>query len=369
MPFRWLLLICALAVGLSTCVDPQAPEFEYLEDFLFVEGEITDQAGETVVRISESTLSFGRYVTLPVEASPVTITSDDNEVTTLYRKEDGLYVAPDDFRGRSDVRYRLEFGLADGRVYQSAWERMPQAIPLDSLYFVFEQESIFDEANNEFKPAHRILADWRDPVDNANFYEWRYLVFRQAFFCISCFGGIYRNGNCLRDPNLPPDNRYDYQCETPCWNIFRGTDVNTFSDEYVNGNTVRAREMAVIPFDSYHPLLIEVQQYTVTAERYRFNRLLADLTQGSGGLNAPPPAAIIGNITNAQDSEEKVLGYFGAASRRDRRLYVDRSRTNGTPSGAYVPVYEPPPPPPASVPYAPCIESSTRTGMKPEGWP
>jgi hypothetical protein len=80
---------------------------------------------------------------------------------------------------------------------------------------------------------------------------------------------------------------------------------------------------------------------------------LADLTQNNGILVDTPPAAIIGNIRNVTNPDEKIAGFFMVSSIRKTMYWLDRK--NATTSSisfgllGHQPVYEPssnPPEPP-----------------------
>lgn len=364
--FLWLFFL----LGFSTCVDPVVPAYNYLSGFVFIEGEVTDKPGETTVRISESSLIYGQYTSVPVSGATVKILDNQGGETLLTVGEiEGAYQAPENFAGSPDREYRMDVILPDGRNYRSGWEKLPAPIPMDTLYADFDPEYEYDENKDKFTPAHRIRADWQDPPGIKNYYEWRFRVYKEALFCASCFGAVYRNGECIRVTTLPASYRYDYLCYEPCWTISFGEKVDVFSDEFVDGNQIKGREVGAVIFDTHHPILVVVSQYAITLDHYRFKLLLKNLSSETGGLNATPPAAIIGNIVNANDPEEKVLGYFGASANRSRYIFIDRTFTPGAPTGGYQPNLEPAPPPPGSTPQAPCVESATRTGTKPEGWP
>ena len=371
MVFRWRSLLLFALFGPTTCIDPVAPDYNYLSGFVFIEGEVTDKPGETAVRISESVLSFGQYSFSPISGASVRVIETGGPELTLAETpaESGTYKAPSGFAGQTGNEYRLEIVFPDGRQYLSTPEMLPKAVELDTIIPDFDPEYEYNDKKKEFHGAHRIRGEWQDPPGEKNYYEWRFLVYKKALFCASCFGGIYRNGECQPVASLSASNRYDYLCSEPCWTISPGESVNVFSDEFVDGNRVTGREVAVLPFESRYPALVLVSQYSITLDHYRFKLLLQNLSAETGGLNATPPAAIIGNIVNPNDPEEKVLGYFGASANRSKYVYIDRVNTPGTPFGGYTPNFEPPPPPPASTPTAPCMETETRTGIKPEGWP
>lgn len=367
---RFPVVYITVFLGTLGCVDPYQPAYHHLDKLLIIQGRATDRAGDTEVSINESTLLLGSYVSRPISGAVAIIVDDQGGQTPLMEDPEfpGTYRAPEVFAGITGRSYQLEVTLSDGRRYASTPEQLPTGIPVDSLYVVFDPENRYNEQREEFTASHRILVDWRDPRDQVNFYQWRYRIFREEIVCTSCDGGVYRDGSCQDRDSIPADVRYDYLCNGPCWSITPVNTTNVFSDELVNGQTVRGKEAANILFESRKNLLVEINQYTITSGQYKFNRLLTELALESGGLNATLPGSIVGNISNVQDPEEIVIGFFGASARRDRRIFLRRTDTEGTPTGeGYTPKLEPPSPP-ENIPRAPCTESLYRTTQKPEGW-
>jgi hypothetical protein len=71
--------------------------------------------------------------------------------------------------------------------------------------------------------------------------------------------------------------------------------------------------------------LVNLEQISVSLEVYKFYQLVRQLTQGTGGLADTPPSAIVGNIQNVSNPDEKVVGYFGVANVQKYSFWIDRS--------------------------------------------
>ncbi len=114
-----------------------------------------------------------------------------------------------------------------------------------------------------------------------------------------------------------------------------------------------------------------MQQYTLNREAYRYYKTLKDLVDNNSGLNAPLPAALLGNLYNPEDSEEYVLGRFTVAARDSRNVYIERLgveedqledviRARAEEYGSV--------PDPVTT-SAPCEPGPYRTDVEPLGWP
>ena len=100
---------------------------------------------------------------------------------------------------------------------------------------------------------------------------------------------------------------------------------------------------------------------------YEYFKVVNSQVSQSGGLNAPPPAALLGNLFNPNDASDLILGNFTAAGISTKRLFIDRSQITEYAITSPDPIIlENCPTCPTSYP---CMESFTRTGIKPNGWP
>ncbi|HAI38656.1 MAG TPA: DUF4249 domain-containing protein, partial [Maribacter sp.] len=97
-----------------------------------------------------------------------------------------------------------------------------------------------------------------------------------------------------------------------CWQIRYNNRVNILADEFINGSTFELPVANLLLYNK-SKILIELQQYSISASAYKYFSVLKDIVDDSNGLNAPPPAALLGNIINPNDEEEVVLGRFTVA--------------------------------------------------------
>jgi hypothetical protein len=110
----------------------------------------------------------------------------------------------------------------------------------------------------------------------------------------------------------------------------------------------------------------------LTPAAYNYYKVLKDIVDNSGGFNAPPPAALIGNMTNVNDSEDFVFGRFTAVATTTVSLFIDRANTPEDPIEIALPLELEPtlnsPYPPPATNFTPCTETRFRTAIRPEGW-
>lgn len=353
-----------------SCVDPYEPVYDFEKSILFIQGEVSGEPGRSSVHIQESKELLGSYITENVSNAYVEVRTSSNLTEVFESTADtlGIYLPGTSFVAESEKEYQLYVRLEDGREYRSTWQSQPAPVEMDKVTATFDPEVRFSEIRGELVPGHQIRVDWQDPPGQSNYYRWTYTIIREESICQSCFGGRYRDGACQADPSLPISNRYDYLCSELCFSFETKSNLVVQSDEFINGNRVRDKEVGILEFESRKPVLIEVSQYTISQEQFAFSRLANELGVESGGVNATLPGALIGNVFNVNEPNERVIGFFGASSRTTDRVFINRNDIMAIPLGEGLsPILEPPAVM-EDIPQAPC-ESPNRSTAKPEGWP
>lgn len=365
------ILLAATLIGVMlACVDPVEPDFQFEEDFYLIEGQITDQPGGSEVRISSSGIIFDVLTLNPVNAAAVSsIDGAGNEVTWVQvAPDEAAYQPPAEFVAVPGREYYLRVVLPDGQIVESDPEIAPARVPIADPEFRFEQEAYFSDARSRFVPAWRLLVNLDDPVDQENYYQWRFQYWEDLDVCLSCERSALRNGTCQPTPNSR-FTTFDYLCDVPCWVNIKGNSLNILNDRFSQGQRIENIEAGRIDFIRRGGLLVAVEQYNLTEKAFDYFSVLNDLATGTGGLNATLPAPLSGNVRTVDNTGEiPVLGYVAVAGMDETRIYLDRDTFSGgqpIPFDASINLEDDFLPEP---PRAPC-EGKDRTPVKPTGWP
>lgn len=363
------LLVLFLAIISQSCVEAVEPLYELRPGFLLIEGQIADQAGSSVVRIKKSELLFGNYNLVPVTdlASVRSVDETGSEVNWMANPEEaGSFQPPADFSARIGSTYFLRIITAEGQVIESLPEPTPRSVPIAAARFKFEQEAYFNSNLNRFVPAFRLLVDVEDPADERNYYQWKYSTYEFLAVCARCERSVWRNGSCLGGDQYRFIGRYDYLCDAACWAQSKGSGIQILSDALSQGQRISNIEAGRIDFDWFGGLLADLQQINTSKGLFDYNTVLKNLSEGSGGLNAPLPAALIGNLRDVTNSDVQVLGYVGVVALNNSRIYINRDTVQGMPLPYdATTLLEPLLPFP---PLAPCVGPG-RSLTRPVGWP
>ncbi|TMM58302.1 DUF4249 domain-containing protein [Maribacter algarum] len=376
MGFRYqkFIVVFFASCMLSSCIDPVEPEFEFKEGLVFVESIASTVTKASFVTINRSTLEFGVYVVNFVEGASVNFENvGTGEVVNLVETRNS-YLPPDDFFVRPGEEWKLNIQLPDGKRIESLPESVLDVVPIDNIEVRYDPELAFREIlGGKFVPGHQVSIDFSDPADTENYYYWTYKSFENLDYCEQCVEAIWRNGECTPVEIARFRSRYfDYACDVDCWRIRFPESITIFDDRFSNGKSVTQFPVGDLLLFNKENIVIEVQQFSITPAAYQYYKVLQDIVDNSSGLNAPPPAALIGNLSNPDDDEDFVFGRFTAAATSTASAFINRTFIEESPLEFRDPIIlEPqiasPYPPPATV-IAPCSENRERTAVRPEKW-
>jgi Domain of unknown function (DUF4249) len=360
-------------LSLQSCIETYDIRYDLSTDVLTVEGLITDQPG-TIITIKRSRSDVSTY-TVPVKGCTVEVLAGNGTKTTFREVEPGAYASPANFRGVPGQTYQLLFRTPEGANYESTVEQLTAAPAIKKTFQEFNAKGLLDNTGNRvLASTFDIFVDFDDPIAQKNFYLWKWQLFERQDICVTCEQG-YLDGSTLKcifaSTRFTIHPTYDYACGNNCWDTFYSSDINVLSDVFSNGKTVTGRKVAQVPYYSESGALIEIQQYAISNEAYQYYVLLRDQTQTTGTLADTPPAPIVGNIKNTSNRAEIVVGYFGAAGLQKSRYWVERegyANKGGTKISLLGRAVNLEPASPFRPPFYPCIQSLSRTPVRPEGW-
>lgn len=377
IPKRIATVTIFLAVVLlaASCVDPVEPEFRYRTGLVYIDGLIGTEPGSSYVEISISAREFGLTVNNRVSGASVFFIETDSETSIPLQELEGVYLPPDSFFASVGQTWELRVVMPDGSEYRSEPENLLPAVPVSNVDVNYDPELLFSDAHNANIPGHQISVDFRDPQGIDNYYYWRYRSFERLVNCKECYNQtVYRNGEC-RIVNRTSDNNptleyYTYACEEWCWQIRYSDKISIFSDEFTDGGLVTALPVADIVLFTRRDILVELRQFSISQEAYRYLKTLKDLIDNNSGFNAPLPSALIGNLYNPADTDEVVLGRLTTASTTVSTVFIDRTfiEEEGL-EPILVSQAEGLEAPPPIVTSAPCIDGRYRTSARPDDWP
>lgn len=267
---RWLII---LSIFFTQCVDPADLDLPTSEPKLVVFGWITNEPRPYEISLT-LTNNFSDRSAYPVVTGAEVYVLDrlDQRHDFIEQGATGKYYSdPNSFVGVIGNAYRLYVNTTDGNQYSSSSEALWSVPPLESTEISFLADpDIFEIGDDEDNYFVTGFVD--DDGELSNYYRWKVFV-----------GDVLQN---------------------------RPDELTIFDDNTANGNVFR--------FDANNVLfkkdqVVRIEHSSLTASAYEYYSLLKRQTQNNQLEPRPLPAMILGNISNTNDSNELVLGYFGAS--------------------------------------------------------
>jgi hypothetical protein len=347
MIYRLSLLLTIMLTGLAACVEPFSVQFGTAKEYIVIDGVITDLEGPQTITLAKTnpdaenesseftqTIWTKGQSTLPLSNAKVKIVVNGTATFDLTETDPGIYQLPLSFRGKVGDAYQIFFSTPDGKSYESSSETMLPVAAVNRAYDAFNPKGIsgLSDYYGEYTPSNDIYLDFDDPAGEKNFYRWQWTLWEIQKTCTTCNQGKYYlfeaengvDGDCFKDLTLKSNSIFDYTCEDLCWDVFYSPDITIFADTYTNGQPQKDKLVAQIPLLQSNPCLISLQQNSLTPNAYRFLKLIQDQAVNSGTLADTPPAPIQGNVVNAEDKNELVIGFFTASSVSEYRTMLWR---------------------------------------------
>ena len=357
------------------CIDPVTPEYNFFDNLILINGIASSIEGSSYVTVNESNVEYGAYKTKFLPGCIVKIINGDRVIDLIETFD--AYFVPKDFKIGEGETWELKVELPDGTKYRSSPETMREKVAVSDINSDYDLELYFDESLNRYVPGHRILISFEEPGDKENFYYYEYKSYERIVDCFACYNGVLRDGECISTYGYRwARDYYTYLCDSPCWRIRFGEKVELFNDQFTNGKIINNLVVGEVPLFTKQDILVNIQQYSISEEAYKYYKTLKDLIENNGGLNAPLPSPLIGNIYNPNDRDENVLGRFTVASGSSKSIFIPRRQLEGRfienneksqweEFGDFVPM-------PLGINdypiYVTCEEGLYRTNFQPENW-
>lgn len=362
-----------VVLSIAGCVDAVTPEFELKEGLMLIEGFASTLQGSSVVTIKRSGYEFGVYQTRFVENASVMFSNVvTNEIINLIEDSES-YVPPEGFHVRSGEQWKLIVELLNGKKYESLSEVVLKSVPISKLDVIYKPKVEYREIEGgRFIPGHDVKISFQDPVTDKNYYYWSFSTSEKLFWCQKCVEGYFRDGECQPlSSDVFGRWSFDYVCDTNCWRIRFTESIATYDDKFSNGKMVNNLSIGNIPLYTKENMVLTVQQLVLQPDAFQYYEVFKDLVDNNSGLNAPPPAGLLGNMYNPNDSEEFVFGRFTAAATSIASIFINRSSISEKPlenrgSTRYETEGSPAPAPQTGT--APCEEGKYRTRIMPPEW-
>lgn len=305
--FRWTLLWC-LALGLCvSCTDDYMPDaVESPPNFLVIDGSINTQ-GVTTIRLSRT------YAIRSTQVPPA-----ETRATVYIEEEGGPRYLLQETPARSGTytsanltlniarKYRLHLTTTANGEYASAYVPVKVTPPIDALTW-----RPTDSGLNVSVSSH-------DDTGTTQYYRWET---EDTWEIIPPYRpDVEYVNNDIRPIAVP--------FPTICYGTEKAGFVQLYKTTALTKDVVsdfRVRQLATTSERLYTRYSILVRQHALTAPEYAYWELLRKNTENLGSLFDPQPAQLTGNVLCLSNPNELALGFVGAHSITEMRLFISRA--------------------------------------------
>lgn len=300
-----LLVVFFLSAFLPfSCIEQLEDSEATREVQLVIYGLLTDTSERQVVSITR-TSALG-LATMEVRDAKVSLLTDSGDRFRYSSSGIGDYFL-EGFAAIEGESYAIEVVLED-KVYLSTYEKLPELLGDDKIGFEFNKEPFRTESPES---VFTVTTETTLPISEDPIYL-RWTVEETYFWPL-----LYLPGTGFPPPPPPPCFISDV-IEPNRINLFDGSSTSTRKGNFVLGKRL-------VDNSFLYPFFVSVKQLSINREAYEYWEKIKIMVTNQGSLFDIPPAPVIGNISNVEDQNELVLGYFEVAKAKVTRIYTTRA--------------------------------------------
>lgn len=296
-------MLIVLAIG-TNCISPVDFDVENIGGRLVVSGRISTMKGRSYVEVGKT--SSKERLPEPVSGAIVRVTDETGTTSSFFEKSPGVYRL--DTEGIPGRTYHLTV-LYDDRTYQSTPEILMEYVSSDSISYSFRSETNADPGGIQTAGTFiDLFAHGSSPINLESIIRWEteevYVILPTA----------------TPGSGPPPSPCYITQNADP-QRIAMLNRTNLLSNE-IKDHRIASRVLD----QSFHTRhYFNVYHSSITQEAYDYWRKVDVVANQNGTIFSQPPAEVVGNLRNIDDSNEKVIGYFQTSNETMYRFYLLQS--------------------------------------------
>lgn len=315
---------------MASCVEEIALYSENFEEAIVIEGLVTNELKKHEIKISQ-TFAIDSTGPKPVSGADISVTGEEEHI--FEELEPGRYISIDSFAARPGIDYQLSI-LVNGNEYIS------EPTQLSGTSSIGELEA--NRINYRGEDGVAITLNNQTSTGGANYYKYEYV---ETFKFNSNYDKV--KDIILVDgvPVEVPKQKEEYTCyQTNNSQKIILANTNSLSDDSVNDLLINFIDSKDPSLSNRYSLLIK--QYVISRDAYNYYKILEELSGSENIFSQTQPGFLEGNITNINNPNEKIIGFFNVSSVTTKRIYFN-----------YRDFYDPEGIRPRFVPFALCEET------------
>jgi hypothetical protein len=307
--FYYFILV--LAVGCREKYD--LPVIAPVTGFLVVDGTINGGQGPTTITLTRSVKLVDTFIIKYLTRATVRVQGKDNSSQALTETSPGVYTS-NQLNLNNAQEYRLYIKTPEGKEYYSGYCPIKKTPAIESISW-------------ERNDGLQLYANTRDPQNNTKYYRWEYeetWEFHSMFESSLKYNGNYDNPKAIyRDPltrNTDPNI-------ITCWQGQKTTSILIASNARLSVDTAHFHLVSIPPGSWKISVMysILVKQYALSKDGYEYLSKMKKNTEQTGSIFDSQPSELRGNIHNAADINEIVIGFIDVSEILQKRIFIKNS--------------------------------------------
>lgn len=293
----WLLLLLAM----PGCVDPFEPDGIKTAPKYLVVGGFINLNGVTTIQLSRTQNVAAGTAPVAETKAVVAILDESGTSYSLTERTAGTYTSAPLSLSPSR-KYQLRLRTAAGSEYLSGLVAAKVTPAIDKVSWGLEKQGV------------QIFVSTHDATNSTRYYRWSYSETWQ-------FESPYYSGLEYVGGRVQPRTEDVFTC----WNTVNASAVELSSTTRLSQDVVVNYPLVVLPGNSSKLRIkysVLVRQYAQTPEEYAYWEMLKSNTETVGSLFDPVPSQLTGNVRCLTNEAETVLGYIGAGTVTEKRLFI-----------------------------------------------
>jgi len=292
----WLLMAL-----FSSCVDPFEPEIINAPDSLLVVNGFINSNGPTTITLLRTQNLTDFTAPTTEENAQVFLEEENGFRAALTATGNGNYTVNANPLNASK-RYRIHLYTAVNKEYASEYVNVSQTPAIDAVTWKAKENEL------------QLYVNTHNTEDKTRYYRWQYAETWEFTSAYSTNLEYINNEVLLRNDDI-------YHC----WKTEPSTEIMLGNTLRLSQNIVSEQPLITIPATSpkiSRKYSILVKQFAQSPAEYQYWETLKKNTESIGTLFDPLPTQLTGNIQCISNSSEPVIGYIGAYSVEEKRIFI-----------------------------------------------
>ncbi|WP_338841463.1 DUF4249 domain-containing protein [Flavobacterium ginsenosidimutans] len=303
-----IITIFFLALVLNSCTEQYAFKNGDFESALVVEGTITNEFKNQVIRLSQV---FQLEETGPkFESGANVYLLDDQGTEYQFEEQDTVYTSITPFKAEPGKKYQLKITTKEGKSYSSDQQTLTTETKIDNVTATVET------VNGQ--RGVQINVNGYDPTNTSKYYRYEYTETYKIIAPMWDFRQTTTNGTSIFISPRTKETKTCYSTKKSDEIIVNST--NSLSEDRVH---FPVRFISDQNYIISHRYTIFVKQYIQNLAAYTFYKTLRDLSSSGGVLSPKQPGFFYGNIKSDENPDEKVIGFFEVSAVSSERIYFN----------------------------------------------